>query len=197
MITEITLDQLQGDYDWSEVFGEGSGGNCNGTIQVIPPGALVDSSGVSRKKVVSILAAVNGENDGDQWVGLFLLDDGRYLVAEGGCDYTGWDCQAGNSLCVAGSLSDAIKYGLNPEQKKRLGIEFKDTRNPELHDFTWAVRQVREETGYTCRDCNPHRVLSKTQSGCLVTAAAGGGDDRQITIQDALAHDWRFHNNGE
>ncbi len=122
MIREIELEELRNSYDWSEVFGEGTGGNCYGTIQVVPPGAPVDSSGVSREKVVEVIAAVNGENDGDQWVGLFLLDDGRYLVAEGGCDYTGWDCQAGNALCVAGSLDDAIRYGLNPEQQARLGI---------------------------------------------------------------------------
>lgn len=122
MNKEIDLPELLTDYDWSEVFGEGSGGNCDRTIQVVPPGAAVDSSGISRAMVVEVIAAVNGENDGDQWVGLFLLNDGRYLVAEGGCDYTGWDCQAGNSLCVAGSLEDAIKYGLNSEQQSRLGI---------------------------------------------------------------------------
>ena len=122
MIKEIDLPDLLTDYDWSEVFGEGTGGNCNGTIQVVPPGAAVDSSGISREMVAEVIATVNGENDGPDWVGLFRLNDGRYLVAEGGCDYTGWDCQAGNSLCVAGSLDDAIKYGLNPEQQQRLGI---------------------------------------------------------------------------
>lgn len=122
MIKEIEINELLTSYDWEEVFGEGSGGNCDWVIQVVPPGSKVDSSGISRKKVVEIIAAVNGCNDEDDWVGLFLLDDGRYLVAEGGCDYTGWDCQASNSLCVAGSLEDAIKYGLNPEQQSRLGI---------------------------------------------------------------------------
>lgn len=122
VIKEIDLPDLLNSYDWEEVFGEGSGGNCDGTIQVVPPGAPVDSSGVSRAMVAEVIATVNGENDGEQWVGLFLLNDGRYLVAEGGCDYTGWDCQAGNSLCVAGSLEDAIRYGLNPEQQHRLGI---------------------------------------------------------------------------
>ncbi len=125
MIRDIDLPELLDDYDWCEVFGEGTGGNCDGVIQVVPPGAKVDSSGVSRAMVVEVIAAVNGENDGDQWVGLFRLNDGRFLVAEGGCDYTGWDCQAGNSLCVAGSIADAIKYGLNPEQQIRLGIEAK------------------------------------------------------------------------
>ena len=89
VIKEIDLPDLLNSYDWEEVFGEGSGGNCDGTIQVVPPGAPVDSSGVSRAMVAEVIATVNGENDGEQWVGLFLLNDGRYLVAEGGCDYTG------------------------------------------------------------------------------------------------------------
>lgn len=120
--TEITLEQLVVDYDWAEVFGEGTGGNTDGTIQVIPPGADVDGSPVSRADVAEIIAAVNGENDEEDWVGLFRLKDGRYLVAEGGCDYTGWDCQAGNSLCVAGNLDDAVRLGLSDEQQRRLGV---------------------------------------------------------------------------
>jgi hypothetical protein len=122
-VIEVDMRELDSSYDWQEVFGEGDGGNCTGCIQVVPPGADVDSSPVCRAKVVEIIAAVNGENDGPQWEGVFLLDDGRYLVAEGGCDYTGWDCQAGNSLCVAGSLADAVKYGLNAGQQRRLGLE--------------------------------------------------------------------------
>jgi hypothetical protein len=121
-VIEITIEELVNDYDWSEVFGEGTGGNCDGEISVIPPGAKVDKSGVSRAMVAEIIAAVNGENDESEWIGVFLLNDGRFLIAEGGCDYTGWDCRAGNSLCVCGSLHDAIKYGLNPEQQKRLGL---------------------------------------------------------------------------
>lgn len=122
MIKEIDLPDLLTDYDWSEVFGEGDGGNCDGPIQVVPPGANVASTGVSRAMVAEVIASVNGYNDGDQWIGLFRMTDGRFLVAEGGCDYTGWECRAGNSLCVAASLADAVKYGLNPEQQARLGI---------------------------------------------------------------------------
>ncbi len=36
---------------------------------------------VFRKDVVEILAAVNGYNDGDEWVGVFRMKDGRFLVA--------------------------------------------------------------------------------------------------------------------
>ena len=61
MIKEIDLPDLLTDYDWSEVFGEGTGGNCNGTIQVVPPGAAVDSSGISREMVAEVIATVNGD----------------------------------------------------------------------------------------------------------------------------------------
>ncbi len=52
-----------------------------------------------------------------------MLKDGRYLLATGSCDYTGWDCQGGNNLEVAHTLEDIIQYGLELGQKQRLGIK--------------------------------------------------------------------------
>jgi hypothetical protein len=121
--TEITLDQLLTDWDWGEVFGEGGGGNCDKATDEIPPGAEgINKTPPMRADVAEVIAAVNGENDGDEWIGVFRLNDGRFLVAAGGCDYTGWDCQASNSLQIAKSLTDAIGYGLTPEQKLRLEL---------------------------------------------------------------------------
>ncbi len=51
----------------------------------------MDISAPSRIDIAEIIAAVNGKNDRDSWLGVFLLKDGRFLVAEGSCDYTGWD----------------------------------------------------------------------------------------------------------
>ena len=122
-VNEIgTVSDLLDSRDWGEVFGEGDGGNTDKSTMVIPPGAAVDPTPPMRSDVLSIVAAVNGENDGDAWVGVFLLFDGRYCIAEGGCDYTGWDCRAGNSLSVTSSLQNAIKYGLSPEQQQRLRL---------------------------------------------------------------------------
>lgn len=118
-VCEITVGELGESYDWEEVFGEGDGGNCGGQIDPI---ADCDTSPVCRALVSEVVAAVEGENDGDEWIGLFKLHDGRWLVACGWCDYTGWDCQAGNSLAVAKTLDDAIGYGLTPDQRKRLGV---------------------------------------------------------------------------
>ncbi len=88
---EIDIGSLLEDYNWAEVFGEGTGGNTDRHTDPCPPGSTVDLNCPSRTDVVEIIAAVNGDNDGPDWVGLFRLKDGRFLVASGGCDYTGWD----------------------------------------------------------------------------------------------------------
>ncbi len=119
---EIELEKLKDAYDWQEVFGEGSGGNCDKQTDPCPPQSTIDTTPPSIADVVEIIAAVNGENDEYSWVGVFRLADGRYCVAEGSCDYTGWDCQAGNSIQVAESLDDAVTYGLTPDNRARLGL---------------------------------------------------------------------------
>lgn len=91
-VREIDLPALLDDYDWREVFGEGTGGNCDKSrVDACPPGAPVDLTPPTLADVAEVIAAANGENDGADWVGVFRLRDGRYLLATGGCDYTGWD----------------------------------------------------------------------------------------------------------
>src|SRR3990167_997386 len=42
----------------------------------------------------TILAAVHGENNEFEWYWIILLKDGTIGLLQGGCDYTGWDCQS-------------------------------------------------------------------------------------------------------
>lgn len=119
---EITLEELLDDYDWAQVFADENAGNVDSAVEPAPPGSSVSTAEVSRTDVAEIIAAVNGENDGADWLGLFLLKDGRYLVASGGCDYTGWDCQAGNQLLACATLDDAMQYGLSESERERLGL---------------------------------------------------------------------------
>jgi uncharacterized protein (TIGR02996 family) len=90
-VRDVELKNLADDYDWGEVFGEGTGGNCSPKADACPPGAAIDLTPPRRADVVEVLAAINGENDGPDWIGLFRMNDGRIVVASGGCDYTGWD----------------------------------------------------------------------------------------------------------
>lgn len=119
---EITLDQLRASGDWAEVFADENSGNVSKTISLAPPGAPVSDATMTRDDVAEIIAAVNGDNDGPDWLGVFRLKDGRYLVASGGCDYTGWDCQAGNHLIVCADMANVLEFGLTPDERARLGL---------------------------------------------------------------------------
>lgn len=91
-LKEITLEQLQEDdfNDWAYVFGEKDGSSISNETDPCPPGSDVDTTSPKRADVVEIIAAANGENDEKEWIGVFRLRDGRFLLAEGSCDYTGW-----------------------------------------------------------------------------------------------------------
>ena len=110
-------------HDWAEVFGEGGGGNCTPIIpQPEPPLSDISRETFSRDDVSEIFGQVEGENDGDDWIVYGRLKDGRFFVARGGCDYTGWDCQASNGGSVAKSREDIERFGLTEQDRRRLGI---------------------------------------------------------------------------
>lgn len=116
------LKELDG-YDWKEVFGEGGGGNCTPISPNRAPHDTVTSTGTfSREDVKAIHGQVEGENDGPDWVVWGKLKDGRWFVARGGCDYTGWDCRAGNSGDIASTKKDIIRFGLTQDERERFSI---------------------------------------------------------------------------
>src|SRR5437016_13727744 len=97
----MTVEELSNNGDWEEVFGEGSGGNCTRDTEAV---GECDPTPPARADIEEILALREGRNDELSWMGVFLLNDGRFLYAEGSCDSTGWHCHAGNSLTVASDL---------------------------------------------------------------------------------------------
>lgn len=110
-------------YDWAEVFGEGSGGNCTSIIpEIQPPGSDISNATFSREDVDFLIGQIEGENDGPSWICYGLLKDGRYFVARGWCDYTGWDCQASNSGDVASTEYNIIRYGLSADERSSFGL---------------------------------------------------------------------------
>lgn len=44
--------------------------------------------------IISFVMEKQGEHDGGNWVWIVGLSDGSTWRYEGGCDYTGWDCQS-------------------------------------------------------------------------------------------------------
>lgn len=75
-------------YDWQEVFKYGH------PSLVTKPDAVFSSQASTEPfrvpDVKRIIAKVDGENEGDDWVGVFELHDGRFVSIRACCDYTGW-----------------------------------------------------------------------------------------------------------
>lgn len=87
----MTVEELLSSYDWENVFAEegcGGQGNVSSDLHSVD-GTSIEC--VTRQDVAEVLASRDGENDVESWVGVFRLNDGRYLFASGWCDYTGWD----------------------------------------------------------------------------------------------------------
>lgn len=105
MLIETTLDEMRTDSNWKEAFGF-SGGDVD--------------------EVSDVLASVDGEKDGVNWVALFKLKDGSYAVLDAGCDYTGWDCEGWGEYRISPTFDHAVRFGLTEDARYRLDIELVD-----------------------------------------------------------------------
>lgn len=110
------------DYDWEQAFADESYGNTDKTIEVAPPNADVSYAPFGREDVVRVVAMSKEEGDYAEVsvIGVFELRDGRFAVVGGWCDTTGWDCQAGNRMVVCASELDAVRFGLDDDDRRKL-----------------------------------------------------------------------------
>jgi hypothetical protein len=73
--------------------------------------------------VAEVIGYEDGENDGDSWLAVLRLVDGRFVVVVAGCDYSGWGCCSHMGSAVAASLAELVRWGLSPEERERLGLQ--------------------------------------------------------------------------
>lgn len=116
--------EILGSWDWLEVFKYTSDGDTNKIINYSGNG-----KGFKAEDVKEIIAMEEGENDDATWIGLFLLEDGRYAFVSAGCDYTGWGCQESGSSFVGATLDDMIQYGLGDDDRVRLFDQIEKYKN--------------------------------------------------------------------
>ena len=126
-------------YNWEEAF-----------MQCSPPNPVMGDSNVSASEfsindVKNIIAISPGENDGAEWIGLFVLEDGRYVFVSAGCDYTGWDCQASGQGIVSDDLRDIFNLGITEGEKERLQLTGEDIN--ELLSSSLQIGNERERFG--------------------------------------------------
>lgn len=61
-----------------------------------------------------VILAVEGEGDGPDWLLLVELKGGGFGALRAGCDYTGWDCQAGGDSGIFETHEQAHRWLRNP-----------------------------------------------------------------------------------
>ncbi len=77
----------------------------------------------SRDDIDEVLYLVDGWNDGDAWIGVFKMVDGKYMNIRAYCDYTGWGCQEGGSSDYGDTIDHVIHFGLTLEERGILGLK--------------------------------------------------------------------------
>lgn len=109
----MNIAEMKESYDWSEAFSYASNvrtaTNCSGELFGIDD-------------VAEILQYDEGQNDGDSWIMVGKLNDGRFFFLDAWCDYTGWDCQASGDAQVADTLENLHRFGMDEAARVRLGI---------------------------------------------------------------------------
>lgn len=80
-------------------------------------------SGITFQEITEILANIEGQNDGNNWIWIVALDNGKFAYLEGGCDYTGWDCQSSLDSTILNTPTDGIELVERDEKDLELDIQ--------------------------------------------------------------------------
>lgn len=78
---KYNLKDIKANYDWIEAFKYAADIRTATTCSAEP--FTIDD-------VKKVIKAVEGENDGDSWIMIGQLKDGRFFFLDAWCDYTGW-----------------------------------------------------------------------------------------------------------
>jgi hypothetical protein len=186
-----TCNDLKTNWDWQAAFQEAIKGQY-ASRNDDNLGPIAD--------VVEVIAAVEGEHDGAEWLAVVRLADGRYAVVAAGCDYTGWDCQAGGSMDYYEALESAVsKLALTEQQRGRLEgqLRFQEARGRLKLDWDQPTITIEERVTKTIRstiNLNRQHIIELLKASgvpvaldsCVCFQVPGGGDysNTEIEITD-------------
>lgn len=95
------LEEFKNSYDWQEAFAV---------------------AGFDVSDVIRIIASYEGCNEEENWLAVAETKDGKFVVVDAGCDYTGWDCRCWGTGEVYKTEGESLS-SLTPTQAKILGID--------------------------------------------------------------------------
>ena len=101
--------------------------------------------------IEKVVAVFEGERDEEHWRWVIKLtpqaakkNGGRFAYLEGGCDYTGWDCQSSANSNFASTALKAAEYAKD-------GADWKD-KTFLLGVYTKLVEQIKASKSKTWRE---------------------------------------------
>ena len=123
----MAIDERLNNYDWECAFECCGSDGCQKNRYNEPSvsaaiGSTAHAGQFRSGDVEEILYIEDGENDGDDWIGIFRLRDGRFAFLTAGCDFTGWDCVSGGHAIVSHSLEHLIQFGVDVSALERFGV---------------------------------------------------------------------------
>ena len=101
------------------------------------PSLELDIANVDR-----VIASADGHNDGDSWLAVLRLKDGRFAFLSAWCDYTGWGCRDGATMSTCDTLEDLMLGYVGDEDALRLGLKMPDASDED------KVALARREAGH-------------------------------------------------
>jgi hypothetical protein len=116
-----------------------------GARHVLPGGMVSEPKaelGFGVDDVAEILATDDGENDERQWVGVFRLTNGQFAFVEGGCDYTGWDCQSSAYGTVASSVDELVRWAMDDDARSRLADALDPVTDEQMSAAAAGLRRL-------------------------------------------------------
>lgn len=72
--------------------------------------------------IVATPLADEGENDGDDWIAVVKLRDGRWAFISAGCCYTGWDAMARGRIEYAHTYHYLVRWCMGEDARARLRV---------------------------------------------------------------------------
>jgi hypothetical protein len=85
-------EKWESSYDWGYALGEKFPDQCASDFALAS--TYNDLGPAEQLRIVGFVMEQEGENDGQSWIWQVTFEDGSVWIADGSCDYTGWDCQS-------------------------------------------------------------------------------------------------------
>jgi hypothetical protein len=99
--------------------------------------------------ITEVLALVEGEHDERDWFWVLKLQNGQFAYLQGGCDYTGWDCQSHAISVVADTPYEVVARA--PQD-----VYYADSQRSLLAQLTeGTLRSLRAQVGEALKDDKP------------------------------------------